>query len=96
MKGKMPVISLSMPEPYLKGLDELVKDKLHPNRAEAIRMAVRDLLKSFGKFTYASLVTEESSAVSEPTMKKEVKGMFEEEKKEEEEEEKEEKKEEED
>jgi len=40
----MKLITIHIPEPYLKDLDELVKEDLYPNRAEAIRMAVRDLL----------------------------------------------------
>lgn len=40
----MRLITLNMPEPYLKGLDKLIKEKYYPNRAEAIRIAVRDLL----------------------------------------------------
>lgn len=41
----MRFITLHLPEYYIKGLDQLVKDKLYPNRAEAIRFAVRDLLR---------------------------------------------------
>ena len=40
----MRLITIHIPEPYLKDLDELVKEDLYPNRAEAIRTAVRDLL----------------------------------------------------
>ena len=38
------LITLHLPEPYIKALDRLVKEKYYPNRAEAIRVAVRDLL----------------------------------------------------
>lgn len=41
----MKVISLNIPEPYIKALDELVTASIYPNRAEAIRFAVRDLVK---------------------------------------------------
>ena len=40
----MKLISLHLPEIYIQALDQLVKDKYYPNRAEAIRTAVRDLL----------------------------------------------------
>jgi len=42
----MQLITLNLPPLYLKALDELVKAKKYPNRSEAIRHAVRDLLKS--------------------------------------------------
>jgi Arc/MetJ-type ribon-helix-helix transcriptional regulator len=38
------LITIHLPEPYIKDLDGLVEDRLYPNRAEAIRVAVRDLL----------------------------------------------------
>lgn len=40
----MKLITLHLPEPYIKALDRLVNDKYYPNRAEAIRVAIRDLL----------------------------------------------------
>ena len=40
----MKLITVHMPEPYLKAMDQLVKEKYYPNRAELIRTAVRDLL----------------------------------------------------
>ena len=40
----MRLITLHLPEPYIRALDRLVKEKYYPNRAEAIRAAVRDLL----------------------------------------------------
>ncbi len=40
----MKLITLYLPEPYIKALDDLVSDRYYPNRAEAIRVAVRDLL----------------------------------------------------
>lgn len=40
----MKLITLHLPEPYIRALDELVNEKYYPNRAEAIRTAVRDLL----------------------------------------------------
>ena len=42
---RMKLITLYLPEPYIKALDQLVNEKrIYPNRAEAIRIAVRDLL----------------------------------------------------
>ena len=41
----MRLITLHLPESYIQALDKLVKEKYYPNRAEAIRIAVRDLLK---------------------------------------------------
>jgi len=41
---ELKLITLYLPEQYIKALDDLVVQKMFPNRAEAIRMAVRDLL----------------------------------------------------
>jgi len=48
---RMKLITLHLPEPYIKELDRLVKEKYYPNRAEAIRVAVHDLLtvEAWGK-----------------------------------------------
>ena len=40
----MKLITIHLPEPYIKDLDELVGRDFYPNRAEAIRIAVRDML----------------------------------------------------
>ena len=47
----MKPILLRLPEPYIKALDALVDAKMYPNRCEAIRTAVRDLLavEAWGK-----------------------------------------------
>lgn len=47
----MKPITLLLPEPYIKALDKLVDTKYYPNRSEAIRVAVRDLLndEAWGK-----------------------------------------------
>ena len=47
----MKLITLYLPEPYIQALDRLVNEKFYPNRAEAIRVAVRDLLsvEAWGK-----------------------------------------------
>lgn len=40
----MKLITVHLPEVYIKALDGLVDEKMYPNRSEAIRTAVRDLL----------------------------------------------------
>ena len=42
----MKLITLHLPEPYIQDLDRLVDDEFYPNRAEAIRIAIRDMLVS--------------------------------------------------
>ena len=46
----MKLVTLYLPESYIRLLDELVAERFFPNRAEALRMATRDLLISFDKF----------------------------------------------
>jgi len=40
----MKLITLYLPEPYLEALDRLVDERYYPHRAEAIRVAIRDLI----------------------------------------------------
>jgi Arc/MetJ-type ribon-helix-helix transcriptional regulator len=40
----LKLITLYVPETYLKALDQLVDERFYPNRAEAIRVAIRDLI----------------------------------------------------
>ena len=42
---KMKLVTLHVPETYISGLEKLVENNLYPNRSEAIRIAIRDLLK---------------------------------------------------
>jgi len=42
----MKLITLYLPETYLKALDQLVNERFYPNRAEAIRVAIRDLINN--------------------------------------------------
>ncbi len=42
----MHLITVHLPEAYLEGLDSLVNEQIYPNRSEAIRVAVRDMLKT--------------------------------------------------
>lgn len=46
----MKLITLYLPETYIQQLDQLVDAKFFPNRAEAIRVAIRDLFKSESRF----------------------------------------------
>lgn len=41
----MKLITLHLPPRFVKELDTLVREGKYPNRSEAIRVAVRDLLK---------------------------------------------------
>jgi len=42
----MKLITLYLPEPYIRALDLLVNERFYPNRAEAIRVAIRDLIST--------------------------------------------------
>ncbi len=46
----MKLITLYLPEPYIRLLDELVAERFYPNQAEAIRCGVRSILSDHGKF----------------------------------------------
>jgi len=46
----MKLVTLYLPESYIRLLDELVAERFFHNRAEAFRMAARDLFVSFDKF----------------------------------------------
>ncbi len=39
------LITVHLPQEFINGLDELVRQRRYPNRSEAIRNAIRDLLK---------------------------------------------------
>ncbi|MHA1680229.1 MAG: ribbon-helix-helix domain-containing protein [Promethearchaeota archaeon] len=42
----MKIVPIHLPVKYLEGLDTLIDSDVYPNRSEAIRMAIRDLLKT--------------------------------------------------
>lgn len=42
----MKIVPLHLPSKYLDGLDTLIERDIYPNRSEAIRMAIRDMLKN--------------------------------------------------
>ncbi|MHA1608005.1 MAG: ribbon-helix-helix domain-containing protein [Candidatus Freyarchaeota archaeon] len=41
----MKLVTVHLPEAYVTGLEKLVERRFYPNKSEAIRVAVRDLLK---------------------------------------------------
>lgn len=41
---KMRPVTVYLPDVYIEALDQLVRRRLYANRAEAIRMAIRDLI----------------------------------------------------
>ena len=41
----LKIVTVHLPEEFLRGLAELVRQQRYPNRSEAIRLAIRDLLK---------------------------------------------------
>jgi len=45
----MKTINLQVPEPHLELIDQLINENLYASRNDAIRQAVRDLLKLHGK-----------------------------------------------
>lgn len=46
-KEKMILISFHVPQSYVEMLDELVKSGVFPNRSEAVRAALRELLNRY-------------------------------------------------
>jgi Arc/MetJ-type ribon-helix-helix transcriptional regulator len=49
------LITLYVPEPYLKALDDLVAQGRYPHRAEAVRLAIRDLIIKEGDLPKAEM-----------------------------------------
>ncbi len=44
-KPSMKLISIKLPNAYIEGLTDLVELGIYPSRSEAIRVAIRDMLK---------------------------------------------------
>lgn len=42
----MKMLTVFIPEKYIESLDLLVIEELYPNRSEAIRSAIRDLIRN--------------------------------------------------
>jgi Arc/MetJ-type ribon-helix-helix transcriptional regulator len=55
--AKMKIISVQLPQGLINAIDALVKRGVYPNRSEAIRAAIRDLVK---RELYSSEVEEKS------------------------------------
>jgi Arc/MetJ-type ribon-helix-helix transcriptional regulator len=53
----MKLISVNIPKKYLEVLELFVVEKRFPNRSEAIRMGIRDLIKR--EFFHKNLIKEE-------------------------------------
>jgi Arc/MetJ-type ribon-helix-helix transcriptional regulator len=53
-KGDVRAVSVHLPEECVEGLDELVGAGLFPSRSEALRAAVRELLKEAEAWRYAA------------------------------------------
>jgi Arc/MetJ-type ribon-helix-helix transcriptional regulator len=50
--NKTQLVTLHVPDYYINGLERLIEAEIYPNRSEAIRVAIRDLLKTeLGSFT---------------------------------------------
>lgn len=49
-KAALKLITLYLPELYIKQLDELVDARFYPNRAEAIRLSIHDMLSVYRRF----------------------------------------------
>jgi len=47
--NKLKLITVHLPENFLADLDELVKRRKFPSRSEAIRAAVRELIRKYRK-----------------------------------------------
>lgn len=50
--NSMVLTNVYLPLPYLDGLEDLVTARLYPNRSEAIRMAIKDLLEDENALVY--------------------------------------------
>jgi len=44
-KSDLKILTVHLPDAYIEGLNKLVDLKFYPNRSEAIRVAIRDLLR---------------------------------------------------
>ena len=43
--GEVKIVTVKLPEPYIDGIDRLVESGRYMNRSDAIRAAVRELLR---------------------------------------------------
>ncbi len=64
----MKTISVNIPEAFVKGLEDLVQKDLYANRSEAIRVAIRDLLKRelyHDEYSFTALRDKEEKYIKE-------------------------------
>jgi hypothetical protein len=62
----MKLITVYVPEPKIKALDELVKSGFYPNRAEAIRNAINDLLEVHGAIPQVKISNDTIKDIQKP------------------------------
>jgi len=65
----MRLISVNLPETYLEILEMLVADGKFPNRSEAIRVGIRDLIKT--EYRIEEKIKKEYGSISEPRIETE-------------------------
>ncbi|MGM0469809.1 MAG: ribbon-helix-helix domain-containing protein [Promethearchaeati archaeon] len=65
----MRLISVNLPETYLEILEMLVADGKFPNRSEAIRVGIRDLIKT--EYHIEEKIKKEYGTISEPKIETE-------------------------
>ena len=63
----MKIVTVFLPEEYLSILEKLVEQGRFPNRSEAIRVAVRDLIKTEYQISIrtSDIISEESLILPE-------------------------------
>lgn len=65
----MKLISVNLPETYLEILEILVADGKFPNRSEAIRVGIRDLIKT--EYLIEERIKREYGSINEPEIETE-------------------------
>jgi len=63
------LISVNLPETYLEILEILVADGKFPNRSEAIRVGIRDLIKT--EYLIEERIKREYGSINEPEIETE-------------------------
>ena len=66
---KLKLVTVLLPEAYLKGLEKLVDEGLYPSRSASIRFAVNDLLRTELWRREAESTKEEASATRKVRIK---------------------------
>ncbi|MBD3212644.1 MAG: ribbon-helix-helix protein, CopG family [Candidatus Lokiarchaeota archaeon] len=65
----MKLISVNLPETYLEILEILVADGKFPNRSEAIRVGIRDLIKT--EYLIEERIKRNYGSITEPELETE-------------------------